>query len=129
VTSFCTVAYPMYQETVALASTADPRACLSLLIGLFGSTARIEQLDETTLEVTSGSRVAYRLFGAFLGANVPVKLRFHLRPEDGGTRVELAMRSDAGWYLSGTTLAEQAYQRRFAEIVTRLQQRHFTIVS
>ena len=117
------MASPKYQETITLASAADPRTCLRLLKDSFESTARIEQLGEATLEVTSGSRVAYRLFGVLLGAQVPMKLRFDLSPEDTGTRVELAMRSDAGWYLFGTTLADHAYQQRFAEVVARLQQR------
>lgn len=117
---------PTYQETLSLNSSADPQACMGALKDIFESTARLKQLDETALEVSIGSRLAYRLFGVMLGTNVPVKLRFDMKPEGATTQVVLTMSSDAGWYLFGTTIAEQAYRGRFTEIVARLHHQGFT---
>ena len=118
---------PTYQETLLLDSPADARASIDALKDTFEASARVAQLDERPLRVSSGSRLAYRLFGVMLGSNVPVQLRFEILPDDGPTRVVLTMSSDAGWYLVGTTIAEQTFRRRFAEITERLSERGFTV--
>jgi hypothetical protein len=105
-----------------LQSTAPPDEVLARLRRLpMGSSARFEQPDPTTLVIYSGSKLRYRLLGAWSSkAHLPLKVRFELDPRDDGTSVHFTLTSEAGWYLIQTPMGRKAYQARFAELLTVL---------
>jgi hypothetical protein len=87
----------------------------------WGPAARLQQPDSLTLHVRSGSKLRYRLLGAWSGSeHLPLQAAFHLEPHEEGTTVHFTVTSDGGWYLRQTSLARDAYRDRFEELLGAL---------
>jgi hypothetical protein len=88
----------------------------------WGPAARLDQPDSTTLHISSGSKLRYRLMGARSGGeHLPLKAAFQLSPRGSGTSVRFTLTSDEGWYLFQTSLGRDAYQARFDGLLTAMK--------
>ncbi len=117
--------------TAVLSSEGAPTDVIARLQRLpVGTPARFEQPDATTLLVRAGSRLRYRLLGAWSGGqHLPVRLRFDVESAGDGTLIRLAMTSDEGWYLFQTSLGEDAYGARFTGLLAAMEAEGFTVTA
>ena len=108
--------------TAALTSAGDVEQAASSVRAALGPRADVQREGEGVLVARCGSRAAYRLLGACARPSwLPMRARFELTAHQGGTQVEVTMRSDEGWYLVTTSLACSAYRVRFEQLVADLQ--------
>ena len=84
---------------------------------------RIET-DGPDVEARFGSRTSFRLWGLLTAtgrAALPVAMTVAFEELDGSVTVDLTLRSDQGFYLIRHPRVRQAYEARFAELVSRLR--------
>lgn len=87
----------------------------------WGPSARKDQPTDTTLRISSGSKLRYRMLGKWAGRqNLPLIAVFHLEPHEDGTSVHFTLTSDEGWYLLQTPLARNAYRALFEELLAAM---------
>lgn len=117
----------MAAEPITLSTTLDSGASVEEVLARlrqlpWGPAARLDQPDSTTLHISSGSKLRYRLLGTSSGSqHLPLKAAFQLAPQQSGTSVHFTLTSDEGWYLLQTSLGRDAYQARFDDLLAAME--------
>lgn len=117
--------------TCTLRSGADVEQAAFQVRQALGSAAVIEQDNGAVLAARFGSRTAYRLLGMWAKTSqVPMRVRFGLTAQDGGTQVTVSMTSDEGrGYLATTPRAHQHYRVRFDQLAADLVNAGMTVTA
>jgi hypothetical protein len=87
----------------------------------WGTSMHWDQPTGTTLRISNGSKLRYRMLGKWAGGqHLPLNAVFHLQPHENGTSVRFTLTSDEGWYLLQTPLSRDAYRARFEELLAAM---------
>ncbi|NAZ75726.1 hypothetical protein GTQ99_09915 [Kineococcus sp. T13] len=117
----------MAAESITLSTTLESAATADEALAELrqlprGPSARLDEPDGTTLHLSSGSTLRYRLLGAWSGSeHLPLMATFQLAPHRGGTSVRVTLASATGWYLVQTSLGRDACRARFDSLIAAMQ--------
>ncbi|WP_328291202.1 hypothetical protein OG218_00275 [Kineococcus sp. NBC_00420] len=116
------MAAPPITLSTTLDSTASVDEVLTRLRQLsWGPSVRWDQPTDTTLRISSGSRLRYRMLGKWAGGqHFPLSAVFHLEPHEHGTSVHFTLTNNEGWYLLQTPRGREACRARFDELLAAM---------